>query len=79
VIAFYGQIYFDFAGYSNMAIGTARLFGYRFSRNFDYPYKAASVTEFWRRLHMSLSFWPRDHLCTALAAIVAAGSLAIVI
>src|SRR6266446_2786104 len=61
-IAFYGQIYFDFAGYSSMAIGTARLFGYRFPRNFDYPYRAASVTEFWRRWHMSLSFWLRDYV-----------------
>ena len=61
-IAFYGQIYFDFAGYSSMAIGTARLFGYRFPPNFNYPYRAASVTEFWRRWHMSLSFWLRDYL-----------------
>lgn len=61
-VAFYGQIYFDFAGYSSMAIGTARLFGYRFPRNFDYPYASASVTEFWRRWHMSLSFWLRDYL-----------------
>jgi len=61
-IAFYGQIYFDFAGYSSMAIGTARLFGYRFPPNFDYPYRAASATEFWRRWHMSLSFWLRDYL-----------------
>src|SRR4029077_13530733 len=58
-IAFYGQIYFDFAGYSSMAIGTARPFGYRFPPNFNYPYRAASVTEFWRRWHMSLSFWLR--------------------
>jgi len=62
VVAFYGQIYFDFAGYSSMAIGTARLFGYRFPRNFDYPYSSASVTEFWRRWHMSLSFWLRDYV-----------------
>ena len=62
VVAFYGQIYFDFAGYSSMAIGAARLFGYRFPRNFDYPYSSASVTEFWRRWHMSLSFWLRDYL-----------------
>lgn len=62
VVAFYGQIYFDFAGYSSMAIGTARLFGYRFPQNFDYPYSSASVTEFWRRWHMSLSFWLRDYL-----------------
>ena len=61
-IAFYGQIYFDFAGYSSIAIGTARLFGYRFPPNFNYPYRAASVTEFWRRWHMSLSFWLRDYL-----------------
>ncbi len=45
-----------------MAIGTARLFGYRFPPNFDYPYRAASATEFWRRWHMSLSFWLRDYL-----------------
>ena len=45
-----------------MAIGTARLFGYRFPPNFNYPYRAASVTEFWRRWHMSLSFWLRDYL-----------------
>src|SRR3981189_1872137 len=62
VVAFYGQIYFDFAGYSSMAIGTARLFGYRFPRNFDYPYSSASVTEFWRRWHLSLSFWLRDYV-----------------
>jgi D-alanyl-lipoteichoic acid acyltransferase DltB (MBOAT superfamily) len=61
-IAFYAQIYFDFAGYSCMAIGTARMFGYRFPPNFNYPYCAASVTEFWRRWHMSLSFWLRDYL-----------------
>jgi alginate O-acetyltransferase complex protein AlgI len=61
-IAFYGQIYFDFAGYSSMAIGTAKLFGYRFPPNFNYPYRAASATEFWRRWHMSLSFWLRDYL-----------------
>ena len=61
-VAFYGQIYFDFAGYSSMAIGTARLFGYRFPRNFDFPYRSASVTEFWRRWHMSLSFWLRDYV-----------------
>ena len=62
MVAFYGQIYFDFAGYSSMAIGTARLFGYRFPRNFDYPYGSASATEFWRRWHMSLSFWLRDYV-----------------
>jgi alginate O-acetyltransferase complex protein AlgI len=61
-VAFYGQIYFDFAGYSCMAIGTARCFGYRLPRNFDYPYGATSVTEFWRRWHISLSSWLRDYL-----------------
>src|SRR5260370_41586244 len=61
-VAFYGQIYFDFAGYSYMAIGTARLFGYRFPRNFNYPYRSTSMTEFWRRWQMSLSLWLRDYL-----------------
>ena len=61
-VSFYAQIYFDFAGYSNMAIGTARLFGYRFPKNFDYPYSSLSVTEFWRRWHISLSSWLRDYL-----------------
>ena len=61
-VAFYGQIYFDFAGYSLLAIGTARLLGYRIPKNFDYPYSALSLTEFWRRWHMSLSFWLRDYV-----------------
>ena len=61
-VAFYGQIYFDFAGYSLMAIGTARLFGYRIPPNFNYPYSSLSVTEFWRRWHISLSSWLRDYL-----------------
>jgi len=65
-IAFYGQIYFDFAGYSALAIGAARLFGYRIPKNFDYPYSALSLTEFWRRWHMSLSFWLRDYVYIAL-------------
>jgi alginate O-acetyltransferase complex protein AlgI len=65
-IAFYGQIYFDFAGYSALAIGTARLFGYRIPKNFDYPYSSLSLTEFWRRWHMSLSFWLRDYVYIAL-------------
>jgi alginate O-acetyltransferase complex protein AlgI len=56
------QIYFDFSGYSDMAIGLARLFGFSFKANFDYPYTARSVTEFWRRWHMSLSSWFRDYL-----------------
>ncbi len=61
-IAFAGQIYFDFAGYSLMAIGVARWFGYYIPKNFDYPYSALSVSEFWRRWHISLSSWLRDYL-----------------
>ncbi len=60
--AFYGQIYFDFAGYSLMAIGAARLFSYRLPKNFEFPYSSLSVTEFWRRWHISLSTWLRDYL-----------------
>ena len=56
------QIYFDFSGYSDMAIGLARMFGIDFLENFDYPYSARSVTEFWRRWHISLSTWFRDYL-----------------
>jgi alginate O-acetyltransferase complex protein AlgI len=56
------QLYFDFSGYSDMAIGLARLFGFEFKPNFDYPYTSRSVTEFWRRWHMSLSSWFRDYL-----------------
>lgn len=56
------QIYFDFAGYSTMAIGLALALGFIFPRNFDLPYTAISITEFWRRWHMSLSQWLRDYL-----------------
>lgn len=56
------QIFADFAGYSLIAIGLAAMFGYRFPSNFDYPYLSTSVTEFWRRWHMSLSAWLRDYL-----------------
>jgi alginate O-acetyltransferase complex protein AlgI len=56
------QIYFDFSGYSDMAIGLGRMFGFRFPENFRWPYIAASVQEFWRRWHMSLSTWFRDYL-----------------
>jgi len=56
------QIYFDFSGYSDMAIGLGRMFGFRFRENFDYPYIAASIGEFWRRWHISLSTWFRDYL-----------------
>ena len=56
------QIYFDFSGYSDMAIGLGTLFGFETPENFDYPYVSASITEFWRRWHLSLSFWFRDYL-----------------
>jgi alginate O-acetyltransferase complex protein AlgI len=56
------QIYFDFSGYSDMAIGMGRMMGFRFLENFDFPYSSASVTEFWRRWHISLSSFMRDYL-----------------
>ena len=56
------QIYFDFSGYSDMAIGLGRLFGFRFCENFQYPYCSGSITEFWRRWHISLGTWFRDYL-----------------
>lgn len=56
------QIYFDFSGYSDMAIGLGRIFGFHFLENFDYPYISTSITEFWRRWHISLSSWFRDYL-----------------
>jgi D-alanyl-lipoteichoic acid acyltransferase DltB (MBOAT superfamily) len=65
VIASYGyaiQIYCDFSAYSDMAIGFAGLLGFRFPRNFDQPYRAATLQDFWRRWHLSLSFWLRDYL-----------------
>lgn len=62
LLAYTIQIYFDFSGYSDMAIGLARMFGFRFPENFNHPYTAASLTEFWRRWHMSLSQWFRDYL-----------------
>ena len=60
------QIYCDFSGYSDMAIGIALLLGFRFPKNFDSPYKAATITEFWRRWHISLSTWLRDYLYISL-------------
>jgi alginate O-acetyltransferase complex protein AlgI len=62
VVAYAVQIYCDFSGYSDMAVGVAHLFGYKLPRNFDMPYFAASITEFWRRWHISLSSWLRDYL-----------------
>ena len=61
-IAFTLNIYFDFSGYSDMAIGLGRIFGFHFIENFNYPYLSKSVTEFWRRWHMSLGSWFRDYV-----------------
>jgi alginate O-acetyltransferase complex protein AlgI len=66
VAAFGMQIYFDFSGYTDMAIGMALLLGFHFPQNFRRPYLAASITDFWRRWHMSLSRWLRDYLYIAL-------------
>jgi alginate O-acetyltransferase complex protein AlgI len=61
-IAFMLHIYFDFSGYSDMAIGLGRVFGFHFSENFNYPYISSSVAEFWRRWHISLGSWFRDYV-----------------
>ncbi|HEY9237024.1 MULTISPECIES: MBOAT family O-acyltransferase [Phenylobacterium] len=61
-LAYTLQIYFDFCGYSNMAIGLAFMLGFTFPKNFDYPYAARSLTDFWRRWHISLSTWFRDYV-----------------
>ena len=61
-IAYSLQIYFDFSGYSDMAIGLGRILGFHLPENFNYPYIARSVTEFWRRWHISLGFWLRDYV-----------------
>ena len=61
-VGFALQLYFDFSGYSDMAIGLGRIFGFRFPENFDYPYLSRSVTEFWRRWHMTLGGWFRDYV-----------------
>ncbi|MEO0512591.1 MAG: MBOAT family O-acyltransferase [Planctomycetota bacterium] len=65
-LCFAGQIYADFSAYSDMAIGIARVFGFRFPENFDAPYTARSPSEFWRRWHISLSTWLRDYLYISL-------------
>ena len=62
MIAYTLQIYFDFSGYSDMAIGLGRMFGFHFPLNFRYPYAARDITDFWRRWHISLSSWFRDYL-----------------
>jgi alginate O-acetyltransferase complex protein AlgI len=61
-LAYTVQIYFDFSGYSDMAIGMARMFGFRFPENFNRPYSSVSMTDFWRRWHMTLSRWFRDYV-----------------
>lgn len=61
-VSFALQIYFDFSGYSDMAIGLGKLFGFEFPENFNYPYMSKSVTEFWRRWHMTLGNWFRDYV-----------------
>ncbi len=66
VFAYTLQIYFDFSGYSDMAIGLGRMIGFQFKENFNHPYISQSVTEFWRRWHISLSTWLRDYLYVAL-------------
>lgn len=60
--AYFMQIYFDFSGYSDMAIGLGRAFGFHFKENFDHPYASTSIKEFWRRWHISLSTWLREYL-----------------
>ncbi len=62
ILAYTLQIYFDFSGYSDMAIGLGRMIGFHYPENFNQPYRAASVTEFWRRWHMTLSRWFKDYL-----------------
>ncbi|ASS73652.1 transcriptional regulator [Tumebacillus algifaecis] len=62
IIAFAFQIYFDFSGYSDMAIGLGLMFGFRFKENFDSPYRAQSITDFWRRWHISLGSWFRTYV-----------------
>ena len=66
IIAYAIQIYCDFSGYSDMAIGCARMLGFRLNRNFNMPYLSVNITEFWRRWHISLSSWLRDYLYISL-------------
>ncbi len=66
VLAYAAQIYCDFSGYSDLAIGCAKWFGFELPRNFDFPYLAASITEFWKRWHISLSTWMRDYVYISL-------------
>lgn len=66
VIAYSFQIYFDFSGYSDMAIGLGKMLGFNFPENFNFPYISKSIREFWRRWHMTLSFWFRDYVYISL-------------
>ncbi|HPH66392.1 MAG TPA: MBOAT family O-acyltransferase [Kofleriaceae bacterium] len=66
VAAYTAQIYYDFSGYTDMAIGLARMFGFQFPNNFDHPYLSGNITDFWRRWHISLSSWLRDYLYISL-------------
>jgi alginate O-acetyltransferase complex protein AlgI len=66
ILAYTLQIFFDFSGYSDMAIGLGRMFGFRFNENFNYPYISISLREFWRRWHISLSTWFRDYVYISL-------------
>lgn len=68
------QIYYDFSGYSDMAIGLGRMFGFHFLENFDYPYASRSISEFWRRWHISLSTWFRDYVYIPLGGSRAGGA-----
>ena len=72
-VAFALHIYFDFSGYSDMAIGLGKVFGFHFLENFNYPYISASITEFWRRWHMSLGTWFRDMCISRWAATASEG------
>ena len=67
IISYTLQIYFDFSGYSDMAIGLAKIFGFEFPENFNFPYISRSIQEFWQRWHISLSSWLREYLFTPLS------------
>ncbi|GJM69377.1 hypothetical protein HMSSN036_15930 [Paenibacillus macerans] len=68
IAAFALQIYFDFSGYSDMARGLGKMFGFEFMKNFNYPYISRSITEFWRRWHISLGSWFREYVYIPLGA-----------
>ena len=77
VLAYTFQLYFDFSGYSDMAIGLSRLFGVKLPLNFASPYQSASIIEFWRRWHISLSTWFRDYLYIPLGGSKGSKALAV--